>query len=323
MVMLGYALASEEHGPRDLVRYAQMAEEAGFAFAGISDHYHPWLDQQGHSPFVWTVIGGIAQATHRLQLGTGVTCPIVRMHPAIVAQAAATAAAMLDGRFFLGVGTGENLNEHIVGQRWPRPGVRLRMLEEAVRIMRLLWGGGYVSYEGQYFTVDRARIYTLPPEPPRLFMAAAGPRSASLAGRIADGLVCVAPQRELVERFRAAGGEGKPLVGEVTVCWAESEEAARRTAHRWWANTALRGELLQELPTPAQFEQAVAPLREEDVAEHIVCGPDAERHLQRIAEYVEAGFDHIYVHQVGPDQEGFFRFYQRQVLPRLNRLTTR
>lgn len=323
MVSLGYALAAEEHDPRQLVRYARLAEEAGFSFAFVSDHYHPWLDQQGHSPFVWAVLGGIAQATERLRVGTGVTCPIVRLHPAIVAQAAATVAVMLEGRFCLSVGTGENLNEHVTGQRWPRPGVRLQMLAEAVRIMRLLWRGGYVSYEGKFFTVDRARIYTLPAQPPPVFMAAAGPRSAATAGRIADGLVCVSPAGELLQRFRAAGGEGKPTFGELTVCWAESEGEASRTARRWWANAALRGDLLQELPTPAQFEHAVAPLREEDVAQVIVCGPDPERHLQAIARYAEAGFEHVYVHQVGPDQEGFFEFYRRQVLPYLDRLAQR
>src|SRR5919108_495182 len=173
MVELGYALSSEEHAPNDLVRYAQRAEEVGFAFALISDHFHPWLDQQGESPFVWGVIGAIAEATERLVLGTGVTCPTMRMHPALVAQAAATSAALMPERFFLGVGTGENLNEHILGERWPNADERLEMLEEAIELIRELWQGELVSWRGRYFTVDRARVYTLPEEPPPIAVAAA------------------------------------------------------------------------------------------------------------------------------------------------------
>src|ERR687883_157173 len=192
MVELGYALSSEEHTPNDLVRYARRAEEVGFAFALISDHYHPWLDQQGQSPFVWSVVGAIAHATQRLRLGTGVTCPTMRIHPAIVAQAAATAAAMMPGRFFLGVGTGENLNEHILGDRWPEADVRREMLEEAVEVIRLLWQGGQRSHHGRHYTVENARVYTLPETPPPIIVAASGPKAAELAGRIGDGFWGVA-----------------------------------------------------------------------------------------------------------------------------------
>src|SRR5437764_1742725 len=181
MAEIGYALSSEEHPPSNLVRFAQCAEEAGFSFALISDHFHPWLDRQGHSPFVWSVIGAIAQVTERLRLGTGVTCPLMRYHPAIVAQAAATCAAMMPGRFFLGLGSGENLNEHILGEGWPSAPVRQDMLEEAIDIIRLLWQGGEHSFDGTYFTVDHARVYTLPAEPPPLFLAAAGTKSAEMA----------------------------------------------------------------------------------------------------------------------------------------------
>ena len=316
MVEIGYALSSEEHHPNDLVRHARLAEEAGFPFALISDHYHPWLDRQGHCPFVWAVIGGITQATERLRLGTGVTCPTIRIHPAIIAQAAATAAAMMPGRFFLGVGTGENLNEHVLGDRWPESEVRREMLEEAVAVIRLLWQGGQQSHRGRYYTVENARLYDLPNQPPPLMVAASGPQAAELAGRIGDGFIGVGAERELVEAFDRAGGAGKPHYGQVTVCWAADEATARRTAHELWPTGALPGELGQELPTPTHFAQAAQLVTEEAVAEAVVCGPDPERHVAEIRKYADAGFEHVYVHQIGPDQEGFLRFYQREVLPR-------
>ncbi len=315
MAEIGYALSSEEHGPKELVSYAQRAEQVGFTFALISDHYHPWIDKQGQSPFAWSVLGAIAQTTERLRVGTGVTCPTTRYHPAIIAQAAATVEAMMPGRFFLGVGTGENLNEHIVGEHWPPYPVRLEMLEEAVEIIRLLWQGGTQDYFGLYFSVENARVYTLPDPPPPLFVAAGGASSAETAGRIGDGLVSTSPEAKLLSKFDEAGGTGKPRYGQVTVCWAQSEEDARRTACEWWPQAGLKGEMSQELPLPSHFEEAVATVREEDVAEMIICGPDPQRHIQAIRQYVDAGFDHVYVHQVGPDQEGFFKFYQREILP--------
>jgi G6PDH family F420-dependent oxidoreductase len=315
LVELGYALSCEEHPPRDLVSFAQRAEEVGFRFALISDHFHPWIDRQGHSPFVWTVIGAIAQATERLRLGTGVTCPIMRYHPAIVAQAAATSAAMMPGRFFLGLGSGENLNEHILGEGWPSAPVRQDMLEEAIEIIRLLWRGGEQSFDGEYFTLDHARLYTLPDEPPPLLIAAGGPKGAEMAAHIGDGLIATSPDAKLVERFNAAGGSQKGRYGQLTVCWAVNEAAAQRTAHEWWSNAALQGELSQELPLPRHFEQAAQTVREEDVAQAVVCGPDPARHRQAIQKFVDAGFEHVYVHQVGPDQAGFFDFYKNEVLP--------
>ncbi|MDP8958740.1 MAG: TIGR03557 family F420-dependent LLM class oxidoreductase [Actinomycetota bacterium] len=315
MTDLGYALSSEEHGPRELVRLAQRAEAVGFSFAMISDHFHPWIDQQGQSPFVWSVIGAVAQATHQLRLGTGVTCPIIRIHPAIVAQAAATAEAMMPGRFFLGVGSGENLNEHILGDRWPPTDVRQEMLEEAVGLIRRLWEGELTTHRGRYFTVENARLYTLPEQPPPLLMAASGPESARLAARVADGLISVTPSEQVVGEFRASAGGERPRYGQVTVCWAETEEEGRRIAHSWWPNAGLKGPLSSELPVPAHFQQASAMVTEADVAQVIVCGPDPKRHIEQIARYAEAGYDHVYVHQVGPQQEGFFDFYQREVLP--------
>lgn len=317
MFALGYALSSEEHAPRNLVRYARRAEEVGFTFALISDHYHPWIDQQGQSPFVWSVIGGIAQTTQKLTLGTGVTCPTMRIHPAIIAQAASTSAALMPGRFFLGVGTGENLNEHILGDRWPPHDMREAMLEEAVEIIRMLWQGETLTYRGEFYTIENARLYTLPEQLPPILMAAGGPRAAEGAGRIADGLITTTPDAELLKRFEAAGGSGKASYGQLTVCWAEDERSARQIAYQYWPTAAIEGELTQELPTPAHFEQAAKMVREEDVAQAIICGPDPEQHIAGVKEFTDAGYNHVYVHQIGPDQEGFFRFYEQEVLPKL------
>jgi coenzyme F420-dependent glucose-6-phosphate dehydrogenase len=315
MVELGYALSCEEHAPNDLVRNARRAEEVGFSFAMISDHYHPWVDAQGHSPFVWSVIGGIAQATTRIRLGTGVTCPTVRIHPAIIAQATATVASMMPGRFFLGVGTGENLNEHILGDRWPAAAERREMLEEAIEILRLLWQGGFQNYRGMHYQVENARVYTLPEEPVDIMVAASGPMAAQLAGNIGDGLISTSADADLVQEFQSAGGGDRPRFGQFTCCWSDDEAQARATALEVWPNGALTGELSQELPLPRHFEQAAQMVDEEMIAESIICGPDVQQHLDKVQEYVDAGFTHVYVHQVGKDQEGFFRFYEREVMP--------
>lgn len=214
------------------------------------------------------------------------------------------------------MGTGENLNEHIHGDRWPAYQVRSEMLDEAVEVIRLLWEGETESFWGAYYTVENARIYTLPEELPPIMVAAGGEQSAELAGTIGEGLICTAPKAELVKTFRDSGGTGRPCFGQLTVCWAESEAEARRTAYEIWPNAGLQGELTQELPTPAHFEQAVGTVREDDVTSRVVCGPDPQKHLDQIQQYVDAGFDHVYIHQVGPDQEGFFRFYQREILPK-------
>ena len=316
---IGYKLCGEEQSPQELIACARRAEEVGFDFAMISDHYHPWIDRQGQSSFVWSVLGGLSQATERITIGTAVTCPTMRIHPAIIAQAAATVAAMLPGRFILGVGSGENLNEHILGAHWPEIDVRHEMLEEAVEVIRLLWQGDQQSHYGDYYTVENARIYTLPDEPPPIIIAAGGSKAAELAGGIGDGLVATSPNKELKREFEKAGGKGKPCYAEVTVCWAKEESEARRTAHEYWPTAALSGELSQVLPVPAHFEQATKLVKEEDVAKEIVCGPDRERYLDKINEYVEAGYDHVWLHQVGPDQKGFFRFFEKEVLPKLDR----
>ena len=317
MTEIGFTLSSEEHGPRELVRYGAGAESAGFDFVMVSDHFHPWIDRQGHSPFVWTVLGGLAEATERVRVGTGVTCPIIRIHPAVVAHAAATAGAMLEGRFLLGVGTGENLNEHVLGDRWPPIDQRLEMLEEAVDVIRLLWEGGSQSHRGRYYTVQQARIYDLPAEPPPILVAAKGERAADLAGRSGDGLIGVDPEEDVVRTFDEAGGVGKPRFAQVHVCWADEEADARKIAREWWPNTSIPGELGVELPLPRHFEQASQTVTEDDVAETVTCGPDSERHLAAVREYVDAGFDRVWIHQIGPDQEGALRFYEREVLPKL------
>jgi G6PDH family F420-dependent oxidoreductase len=320
MIELGYTLSSEEFPPLELVEHARMAEEAGFTFALISDHYHPWVDRQGHSPFVWSTIGGVAAKTQRIRIGTGVTCPTVRIHPAIIAQAAATSAAMLPGRFFLGIGTGENLNEHITGERWPSANVRREMLEEAVWIIRKLWSGEDVDHEGAYYQVVDARIYTLPDPLPEIYVAASGELAAELAGEIGDGFIGTAPAKNVVQAFESAGGQGKPKYGQVTVCWDSDEARARKTAHEIWPNAAITGELSAELPLPRHFEQAAKMVTEDDTAEAIVCGPDPAKHIEKIRSYADAGYDHIYVHQIGPNQRGCVQFYQREVMPGLGDL---
>jgi coenzyme F420-dependent glucose-6-phosphate dehydrogenase len=315
-VTLGYSLSTEEHGAPDLVRFARRAEEVGFAYASISDHFHPWVDAQANSPFVWSVLGAIAEATTTLRLGTGVTCPTTRYHPTIVAQAAATMATLLPDRFFLGVGTGEALNEHIVGRRWPPYETRAAMLEEAVAIIRALWTGETVDHHGQHFTVENARLYSLPEAPPPIIVAAAGPRAARLASRIGDGLINPSGDAAVVEAFEDDEGRaGRPHYLQVSVCWDKDEATARRLAHRLVPSVALPGELGALLPTPTHYEQAVQLVSEDDVAKVVTCGPDADRHIERIRAGIDAGYDHIHVYQVGPDQEGFFRFYEREILP--------
>jgi G6PDH family F420-dependent oxidoreductase len=316
MAKIGYFLACEEFGPNELIEQAKMAEEAGFEALWISDHFHPWTSEQGNSPFVWSVIGGLSQATS-LPVTTGVTCPTVRIHPAIIAQAAATAKVMLNGRFSLGIGSGEALNEHIFGDPWPSADVRLEMLEEAVEVMRLLWEGGTKDHEGRHYTVENARLYTLPEHPPEVLVSGFGPKAIELAGRIGDGYCGVEPDAETVRMYRSSGGGDRPAHAGTKVCWGEDEEQARKTAHRLWPNEALPGELAQVLPAPQHFEQATELVTEDMMAESFACGPDPEKHLQQLRSYVDAGYDEVYVQQIGPEQEAFFRFYEREILPGL------
>jgi G6PDH family F420-dependent oxidoreductase len=313
---IGYALSSEEHAPATLVANASRAEQAGFEFALISDHYHPWISRQGQSGFVWSVLGAIAESTRKIRIGTGVTCPLIRIHPAILAQAAATTAALFRGRFFLGLGTGENLNEHVVGCRWPRAAERLEMMEEAITVLRQLWSGEEISHAGRYFVVDEARIYSLPDKPPAIYLAASGPVAARLAASHADGLIGTSPEKKIVAEFRRHS-KRKPTYGQVTVCYARSERAARRTVHEWWPQTALQGDLTWEVKVPSLFEAACQSLTAEQVTEDMPCGPDPQPFVRAIRKYAAAGYDHVYLHQIGPDQEGFFRFFEREIAPKL------
>jgi G6PDH family F420-dependent oxidoreductase len=313
---LGYFLSSEEWGPGELVNQARMARDAGFDRLWISDHYHPWNDEQGHSPFVWSTIAAIAASVPGMTVTTAVTCPTMRIHPAVIAHAAATSAIMLEGRFCLGVGSGEALNEHVLGDRWPDADERLEMLEEAIGVIRRLWTGGIQDHRGRHYRLSNARIYDLPASPPPVLVSGFGPKAVDLAARVGDGFVTVQPDADGVDRFRRGGGTGKLVQGGTKVCWGESEERARRTAHRLWPNEALPGELPQILPTPRHFEQAAGLVSEDMVGESVVCGPDLDRHLERIREYDQAGFDELYVNQIGPDQEGFFAAYRNGVLPR-------
>lgn len=313
---IGYALSSEEHRPSDLVADAQHAEAAGFDFLMISDHFHPWIDRQGNSPFVWSVLGAIAATTERIHVGTGVTCPIIRIHPAIVAQAAATTAAMMPGRFWLGLGTGENLNEHVLGNPWPPPDVRLEMLEEAIAVIRELWTGADTSHRGKHFTVQQARIYTLPERLPPILVAAKGENATALAAAN-DGLISTASDAEVVANFHSAGGSGKPALAMMHACWAEDDADARKIAHEWWPNTAVPGELTVELPLPRHFEQASEIVDEGDVASSITVGPSIEAYVDGVKKYADAGYDHVYIHQIGPDQAGFLDFAEKTLLPAL------
>jgi coenzyme F420-dependent glucose-6-phosphate dehydrogenase len=242
----------------------------------------------------------------------------MRIHPAIIAQAAATAAMMMPGRFFLGLGTGENLNEHILGKHWPPIEVRQDSLKEAVNILRRLWRGGNQSFHGEYFTVENAQVFSLPEKPPPIMIAASGSSPAELAGSIGDGLISTMPIEKLVKKFRVSDdAEEKPCYGQMTVCWAKKEEEAKKIATEWWPVAAIPGKLMTELATPADFEATAKLVDEDAVASSIVCGPDPEKYLAQIKSFTDAGFDHVYIHQVGPDQEGFFRFYERELAPKL------
>ncbi|RKT56557.1 TIGR03557 family F420-dependent LLM class oxidoreductase [Saccharothrix australiensis] len=314
MVSIGYFLSCEEHGPRELVRQARQAQDAGFGRLWISDHFHPWNDEQGQSPFVWSVIGALSEVT-TLPITTAVTCPTMRTHPAVVAQAAATAAVQCEGRFVLGVGSGEALNEHILGDPWPSAPRRLEMLEEAVEVIRKLHTGEDVEHRGRHYTVENARVYTLPDEPVPIYVSAFGPKAATLAGRIGDGLCSTKPDASLVRKFHETGGHGKPTQAGFKVCWAPTAEEGAATAFRLWPNEQLPGELAQVLPTPRHFEQASTLVTEEMVAGALPVGPDPEPYAKAVREYADAGFDEVYVQQIGPRQGEFFEFWAREVAP--------
>jgi G6PDH family F420-dependent oxidoreductase len=313
---IGYFLSCEQFGPKELVEQAKRAEAAGFEALWISDHFHPWNDEQGQSPFVWGVIGALSEATS-LPVTTAVTCPTVRIHPAIIAQAAATAGVQLDGKFILGVGSGEALNEHVLGHVWPSVGVRQQMLEEAVDVIRLLHRGDEVSHHGRYYEVQEARIYTRPEQPVPIYVSGFGPQAAELAGRIGDGYCIAMPDADLVKAFRGAGGNDKPVQAGTKVSWDPDADAALDTAHRLWANEGLPGQLAQTLPRPKDFADAMTLVPREAIAESVACGPDADKHIAQVQKYLDADIDEVYVQQIGPDMDGFFTSWERDVLPAL------
>jgi G6PDH family F420-dependent oxidoreductase len=314
MASIGYFLSCEQHGPKELIDQARRAEDAGFQRLWISDHFHPWNDEQGQSPFVWGVIGALSEATS-LPVTTAVTCPTFRIHPAIIAQAAATAAVQLDGRFVLGVGSGEALNEHILADPWPSVGVRLAMLEEAIEIIRKLHEGGETSHHGTYYEVQEAKIYTRPDEPVPIYVSGFGPQAVELAGRIGDGLCSTIPDADLLQVFRDSGGDGKPAQAGTKVCWDRDEQKALETAHRIWGNEAVPGQLAQILPRPRDFMAAQSLVPPEAIADAMTCGDDVEEHIAQVREYVDAGYNEVYVQQIGPDLEGFFDAWSKDVLP--------
>lgn len=315
LTKFGLTLSSEEHPPEHLVAIAVAAERAGFDFVSISDHFHPWIGEQGHSPFVWTVLGAIAGQTTDIEVGVGVTCPTVRMHPAINAHAVATTACLFGDRFTWGVGTGEALNEHVLGDRWPPAPQRLEMLEEAIEVMRALWTGESITHRGRYYTVEDARIFDLPDDPIPVLVSAFGEKSAQLAARAGDGLWITGIKNEVIEAYRAEGGSGD-IWTQLSLCWDEDEDAARSRALRVWPNTGLPGQLAQDLRTVEHMEQATS-LVTDDHLEDMPMGPDPEPILRSISEAREAGIEYIYLHQIGDPCEGFIEFWEAELRPEL------
>jgi G6PDH family F420-dependent oxidoreductase len=316
MTRFGYKLMTETTGPKELVRNARLAEGAGFDFVAISDHYHPWLESHGHSPFAWSVLGAIAEVTEKIGITTGLTCPIIRYHPAIIAQAAATIGVMSDGRFTLALGAGERLNEHVVGQGWPPVDHRHGMLREAIEIMRALWTGELVSHSDTYFDVETARIYDLPDRPIPIVVGASGEKSATLAGEMGAGIMAVEPKRDLVQQWKSAGGKGSSY-GELAFGYAKSKEEGLNLAHKYSRFGALGWSVLSELPGVAAFEEATQFIKPEDLRDSIPHGPDVEPYAQAVKKFTDAGFDHVVLLSVGPDQESFIRFFKEQLGPRL------
>lgn len=309
MTRFGYTLMTEQSGPKELVRYAAAAEEVGFDFEVSSDHYFPWLDAQGHSGYAWSTLGAVAQATTRVELMTYVTCPILRYHPAVVAQKAATLGVLSDGRFTLNLGAGENLNEHVVGERWPAVGERHDMLEEAVEIIRELLTGERTTYDGTYFRVDSARVWDTPDSPVEIGVAVSGDQSVQRFAPLADHLVAVEPDGDLVASWDSARPSGAPLsrkIGQVPISWDPSQERAVERAHeqfRWFAGG---WKVNADLPTTEAFDAASQFVRPQDVAEQIACGPDLDAAVESVRAYWEAGFTDVAIVQVGDENQAEF-----------------
>src|SRR3954454_21880995 len=315
-MQLGYTMMTEQAGPRDLVSHVVGAEEAGFDFAVSSDHYFPWLQEMGHSPNAWVTLGAAAEATSRIPLMTYVTCPTFRYHPAVVAQQAATLQLVSGGRFTLGLGAGENLNEHVVGGGWPGADVRHEMFVEATRIIRELFDGGYVNFRGEHFDVESAKLWDLPEKRVPIGIATSGEQSAQIAGELGDLMIAVEPKADLVEMFDAAGGAGKPRVGQLPICYDSDRDAAVERAHSLFRWFGLGWKVNAELPGTTAFDSASSYVREDDVAESIPCGDDVDAVLEAAKEYADAGFTQLALVQIGGDQQQpFLEWTQRTLLP--------
>ncbi|QIG45176.1 LLM class F420-dependent oxidoreductase [Nocardioides anomalus] len=321
----GYTLMTEQSGPRELVRYAVGAERAGFDFEVSSDHYSPWLTEQGHAPYAWTVLGAVAQATERVDLMTYVTCPTMRYHPAVVAQKAATLGLLSDNRFTLGLGSGENLNEHTIGEGWPALETRQEMLEEAVEIIRALFAGDLVTWRGDHFDVDSARLWDLPEEQVRLGLAISGERSIGRFAPLADDLIAVEPDGDAIKEWNAVDGvatigDGARAIGQIPICWGPDEDAAVEKAHeqfRWFAGG---WKVNADLPTTSGFAGATQFVRQEDVADQIACGPDLDKIVENVSEFWEAGFTDIALVQIGDESQD--QFLKEAAEPLLEKLRT-
>ncbi|WP_290059305.1 TIGR03557 family F420-dependent LLM class oxidoreductase [Amycolatopsis solani] len=316
---IGYTLMTEQTGPNELVRFAAGAEAAGFDFEVMSDHYSPWLAEQGHAPYAWSVLGAVTQSTERVELMTYVTCPIMRYHPAVVAQKAATVQALSAGRFTLGLGAGENLNEHVVGRGWPPANVRHDMLAEALQIIGGLFDGGHFDYEGKHFRVDSAKLWDLPEKRTPIAVAVSGSQSVRRFAPVADAMVAVEPKVELAREWDATRlGPPTRKIAQLPVSWGPDRDAAVKRAHeqfRWFAGG---WKVNAELPGPAGFAGATQFVREEDVAGSIACGPDVEPIVEGVREFEKAGFTDVALIQIGGDQqEGFLDFAEKELLPAL------
>ncbi len=316
MLRLGYTLSSEEFDPKSLLTFARAAEDAGFSFLSISDHFHPWIEAQGQSPFVWNMIGALSQVTKTANILIGVNCPIMRYHPAIIAQAAATSQVMLEGRFLLGVGTGENLNEHVIGKGWPPFQVRLEMLVEAIEIMRKLWSGKMTTFFGKHYTIDSAKIYTIAENSIPIIFSAYGPKAAKAAGEFGDGFISTGPSKELVQIFVQNAGTGKPKFAQISVCFDKDPEKAKKLMAKIWPTSAMPKPLNTELKLPQHFDNTAKLISPEKAAEKTALGDDPEAIIKSIEKYREAGFDHIYIHNIGPNQLEFIEFAKKEILPK-------
>jgi G6PDH family F420-dependent oxidoreductase len=320
MVAIGYTLMTEQRSPADLVADAVLAENAGFDFSTISDHFHPWVEAQGHSGYVWSMLGAVSQVTKRLPLLPYVTTPIIRYHPVIVAQKAATMGILAPGRFRLGLGTGESLNEHVVGMGFPSHDVRQDMLDEAVTIIRKLWEGDYTTFHGEHYDVERAKIFDLPDQLPPIGIAAGGPQAAELAAQSGEFLITTTPDPEIISTYKKAGGAGKAIVGQMSVCWGTDEKAARKLAREMNGWTIAGWKVQTELVEPRSFQEIAEVATEEMVAKTVPCGPDLDKIVESVKKYADAGFTEVAITQIGPDQAGFCQIFEKELAAKLRRL---